>query len=1083
MKKILTFLTITLLFVVSLYAAQKESSDSIKNISLAGLKFRSIGPAITGGRVVGIAVNPQNHSEYYIASGSGSLWKTENNGITFAPSFDGNSSYAIGSVAIDPTNPNIVWVGTGENSNHNNATYGDGVYKSEDGGKSWKNMGLKTSEHIGGIVIDPKNPNQVYVAAMGSLRREGGDRGIFKTTDGGKTWSNTLFISKYTGCYEVHMDPRYPNILYAVAHQRMRKLYTGVSGGPESGIYRSTDYGTTWDKMTSGLPTGDVGKIGMAVSPVNPDILYAIIEAKNEQGFYKSSDRGMSWTKQSSYISAYIFYFQKLFCDTKDENRIYSMDLLIKVSNDGGKTWANLGEKFKHVDNHTLWIDPSNNQHLISGCDGGVYESYDQAQNWAFKSNIPIAEVYKVTTDNNAPFYNVYIGTQDNNSLCGPSRTASSAGIINQDWVFTLSGDGFQSQADWKDPNTIYAESQDGGLCRYDKRTGEKLYIKPAEFNDTAYRFDWDAALLISKHDNHRLYFGANKLLRTDDQGNSWTVISPDLTRGVPQNFQKLMERSWSIDELANKNSMAQIAAIAESPVDENILYAGSGDGLIHYTTDGGKNWSLSSVSGLPEYARINKIAASAFDRQVAYAACHNFIDGDYRPYLIKTTNGGKSWFFINNNLPDNFSTFAIAEDHVDPDLLFVGTQSGIYFTVDGGKEWIPLKNGIPDMAVFDLTIQKNENDLVAGTYGRGVYILDDYSPLRSLSIETIKKDAAIFPIKDALMFIPTGPFGFDGIGFMGASFFNVPNPEVGAVFTYYIKDSFKTLKEKRRDQEKELQKKGNDIDYPSYAELKREKEQPESFLLFTIADEHGNVIRKIKTGITKGVNRLVWDFRYDVVTPISLEPFDDSMPWNEPDKGNMVVPGKYTVSLSEFADSVFTELVPPQTFTCKPLFDFQFTDQDKTALNDFNIKIVDLSKNISAADAWRKELVTKLSYIKKVVFVSAKLPSGTYKDVLEAEKNLEALNVKINGDQLIARYQGGTPTSLKDRVDLITGSLWSTTSAPTLSFRQNYDAALKGFNELTGTLKSIDVEVKELESTLDKYGAPYTPGRLQFNK
>ena len=1083
MKKIISILAITLFYITSSQAVIKDNTDSLKNLSLSGIKFRSIGPAVTGGRVIGIAVNPQNHSEYYVASGSGSLWKTENNGITFSPSFDGNSSYAIGSVAIDPTNPNIVWVGTGENSNHNNAAYGDGVYKSEDGGKSWKNMGLKTSEHIGGIIIDPKNPNQVYVAAMGPLRKEGGERGIFKTTDGGKTWNNVLVISKYTGCYEVHMDSRYPNILYAVAQQRMRKLYTGVSGGPESGIYRTTDYGATWDKMTSGLPSGDVGKIGMAVSPVNPDILYAIIEAKKEQGFYKSSDRGVSWTKQSDYISAYIFYFQKLFCDTKDENRIYSMDLLIKVSNDGGKTWAILGEKYKHVDNHTLWVDPSNNRHLISGCDGGVYETYDQAQSWAFKNNIPIAEVYKVTTDNNTPFYNVYIGTQDNNSLSGPSRTNSSAGITNQDWVFTLSGDGFQSQADWKDPNTIYAESQDGGLCRYDKRTGEKLYIKPADFNDSAYRFDWDAALLISKHDNHRLYFGANKLLRTNDQGNSWNIISPDLTRGVPKNFQKLMGRSWSIDELASKSSMAQLASIAESQVDENIIYVGSGDGLIHYTNDGGKTWNQSSVSGLPEYARINKIAASHFDRLTAYAACHNYIDGDYKPYLLKTTNGGKSWFFINGNLPEEFSTFAVVEDHIDQNLLFVGTQSGVYYTKDGGKEWIPIKNGIPDMAVFDLAIQENENDLIAGTYGRGVYILDDYSPLRSFTKENLQKDAYIFPVKDALMFIPTVPFGFNGIGFMGSSFFSVPNPEVGAVFTYNIKESYKSLKEKRRDQEKEIQKKGDDLEYPSYAQLKKEKDQPDAFLLFTIADEKGNVVRRIKTGIAKGVNRIVWDFRYDIVTPISLEPFDESLPWNEPDRGNMAVPGKYTVSLSKYSDSVFTELVPPQQFVCKPLYNFQFTDQDKIVLNDFNTKVTDLQKDISAADQWRKDLVSKLSYIKKAVFVTTKLPAETYNNVLSLERNLEALNVKMNGDPLRARYEGGVPTSMKERVDLITGALWSTTSAPTLSFQQNYDVALKGFRELAGTLKSIDGQVKDLEATLDKYSAPYTPGRFQFNK
>ena len=389
-----------------------------------------------------------------------------------------------------------------------------------------------------------------------------------------------------------------------------------------------------------------LGESEWLISPVNPDVLYAIIEATDDdKGIYKSVDRGASWTKQSSYISSYPFYFQKLYCDTKDVDRVYSDDVWIQVTIDGGKTWKNLGDKFKHADNHAIWIDPNNNEHIIAGCDGGVYETYDQAKNWDFKSNIPIAEVYKVTTDNSEPFYNVYIGTQDNHSLGGPSRTISSAGILNQDWLFTNGGDGFETQVDWKDPNIIYAQSQFGGLVRFDKRSGENLFIKPQDFTDTAYRFDWDAALLISKYDNKRLYFGGNKVLRTDDQGSTWREISPDLTRGVPSEMQKLMGQSWSIDQLARKASMAQIVTIAESPLDENVLIVGSGDGLIHYTTDGGIKWNKSSVPGLPEYARVHHIIASNFDKQVAYAACQNMIGGDYKPYIYKTNNGGKSWF------------------------------------------------------------------------------------------------------------------------------------------------------------------------------------------------------------------------------------------------------------------------------------------------------------------------------------------------------------------------------------------------------------------------------------------------------
>ena len=1085
MKKIiLSFAVLILLVASSFISAQKSTTkaeaDSLKNISLSGLKFRSIGPAITGGRTRHIKVNPQNKSEYYIASGSGSLWKTTNRGITFSPAFENQKSYAMGSVEIDPTNPKVLWVGTGENSNHSNSAYGDGIYKSEDGGKSWNNMGLKTSEHIGGIAIDPNNSNIVYAAAMGSLRKEGGDRGIFKTTDGGKTWQNVLKISQYTGCYEVHMDPRNSSTLYAVAHQRMRKLYTGIYGGPESGIYKSTDAGATWNKLKSGLPSGDVGRIGMAISPVNPDVLYAIVDAKKEAGFYKSVDRGASWSKQSGYVSAYIFYFQKIYCDVKDVDRVYSMDVFIKVTKDGGKTWTNLGEKNKHVDNHGFWIDPDDNKHLISGCDGGVYETYDQGLNWDFKNNIPITEIYKIATDNALPFYNVYIGTQDNNSLGGPSRTINSGGITNQDWSFTLGGDGFQSQVDWSDPNIIYAESQNGGLVRFDKKSGEQLYIKPFDFADTAYRFDWDAALLISKHNHKRLYFGANKLFRSDDQGNTWEEISGDLTRGFPQSYQKLMGKSWSMDEMVSNSSMAQIASIAESPIYENILFVGSGDGLISYTNDGGKTWmKASSTEGLPKYARIHQIIASNFDKLVAYAACHNFVDGDYRPYLYKTEDGGKTWKSISANLPALGSTYTIAEDFVDKNLLFTGTQFGVFFSNDGGKEWIQLKNGLPTIQVFNMTIQKRETDLVVATFGRGVYILDNYSPLRFMSKETLMKNAFIFPIKDGQMFIPASPFGYSGIGFMGASFFSTPNPEVGAVINYFIKDEVKSLKDKRNEIEKEKQKKGEDVPFPSYAELKKENEQPEPFLLFTIFDENGNVVRKIKTGISKGLNQLVWDFRYDTFSPISTTPFDNSIPWNSPEQGYMAAPGKYKVSLTKFEDGVFSEMCAPQEFNCVTLNLNVLSAQDKSSLDAFNKKVGELTRLITGADAYRNELVNKIDYLKKAVFETPKAPADTYNKILVAKLKLDELNRKFNGDNLRSRYEGGTPTALRERVELITSSLWTTTSAPTTTFIKSYEVAAEKFGEILNLLKTAGEEIEAIEKILKDNGAPYTPGRF----
>jgi photosystem II stability/assembly factor-like uncharacterized protein len=1082
MRKIFTIFVSTLLIALSTFTSGQGDSepDSLKNISLAGLSFRSIGPAVTGGRVVDIAVNPFNFSEYYVASGHGSLWKTTNSGVTFSPAFDANKSYAIGCIKIDPTNPNVVWVGTGENNNQNNVIFGDGVYKSEDGGKSWNNMGLKESHQIGGIVIDPNNSNIVYVAAYGSSRVGGGDRGIYKTTDGGKTWENVLKISEYTGFYQIHMDPRFSNILYAVAHQRMRNLYTGVYGGPESGIYRSLDFGATWEKLKGGLPSEDVGRIGMAISPVNPDYVYTIIEAtEKNKGVYRSTDRGASWTKQNSYNASPPFYYHELYCDPIDVDRVYSDDVFIQVTVDGGKSWKNLGDDKKHVDNHAMWINPNNNKHIIAGCDGGVYETFDQGKNWQFKSNIPIAEIYKVTTDNDEPFYNVYIGTQDNLSLGGPSRTISSSGIMNQDWLFTNPGDGFETQVDWKDPNIIYSQWQFGGLVRFDKRSGENLFIQPQDFADTAYRFDWDAGFLLSKFDNKRLYMGGNKLLRSDDQGSTWREISPDLTRGVPKEMQKLMDQSWSIDQLARKASMAQIVTIAESPLDENILFVGSGDGLIHATTNGGTSWTKASTSGLPEYTRIHHIIASNFDVNVAYAACHNYVGGDYKPYIYKTADGGKSWFSINNNLPELGSTYSVAEDHVDKNLLFLGTLYGVYFSNDGGKEWIPLNNGMPPACVMDLDIQRRENDLVVSTFGRGVYILDDYSPLRFMSKETLQKDAEIFPVKDALMFIQSNPFGFKGVAFQGASFYSAPNPEVGAVFTYYLKDEFKTLKELRRDEEKKKQKNKEDIKYPSYETLKAEQEEPEAYLLFTVTDETGNVVRRIKTDTKKGVNRIAWNFRYTPPTPISLEPFDDTVPWVEADKGYMVVPGKYFVSLSKFQDGKFTELVPPNEFICKSLNITTLPAEDKLALDTFNKKVAELTRTITGADAFRKELAGKITYLKKAVLDGAEVKASAYNDVIRIESDLREVNRKLNGDPLRARYEGASPTSVKGRVDLITGALWNTTAAPTNTFIKSYDAAAAKVDEILNDLKSIDYVIKNVEAELEKSSAPYTPGRF----
>ena len=1000
--------------------------------------------------------------------------------MTFSPIFDGQEAFPMGAVTLDPKNPKVVWVGTGENNAHSYVIPGNGIYKSEDGGKTWTHKGLKDSRHIGEIIVHPEHSNIVLVAAYGPHRMPGGDRGVYRTKDGGETWERVLFISKYTGCWELHMDPRDPDILYTVAHQRQRYLHTNISGGDESGIYKSTDGGTNWKRLKGSLPQKNVGRIGMTISPANPDVLYAVVEAKEGRGFYKSSDRGASWTKQSSYVTSYPFYCQKLFCDPKDINRIYAMDIFNQVSIDGGKTWSNFGEDKKHVDNHTLWIDPSDSRHMLSGCDGGVYETFDKGKTWDFKSNIPIAEVYRVTVDNAKPFYNVYIGTQDNLSLGGPSRTVNSGGISNADWYFTLGGDGFETQVDWKDPNIVYSQLQFGNLYRYDKKSGERLFLRSFEVGDTAYRYDWNAALLISRHDNKRLYHGANKVLRTDDRGESWREISPDLTRGVPAEMDRLMDRSWSIDELAAKSTMAQITAIAESPLDEKVLFAGSGDGLLHYTWDGGQSWQKSQLPGLPKRASILHIIASQHDKMVAYAACDFFMAGDYQPYLYKTTDGGKLWSLINANLPEFGGTYTIGEDHVNPNLLFVGTMNGVYVSNTPEIHWVKLAAGIPKtVAVKDLDIQREENDLVVSTFGRGVFILDDYTALRHLSPEVMEQEASIFPIGDGLMFVEADPFGFPGVGFQGASYFTAPNPEVGAVITYYIKEKPKSLKEQRREAEKKLQERGKDVKYPDYNTLQKEQTEETPFLLFTITDEEGQVVRKIKKKISAGVQRLVWDFRYSPVEPISLKPFDNTVPWISPDLGYMVTPGTYKVSLSKYENGVLKELVGPQSFVCRPLNITSLPPQDRAALNAFNRKLAKLSRTISAADAHRRHLQQALPYLERSILSVPSMQGQWFKDLSTIKNQLRAIQQKLNGDPLRTRYEGQARNALKSKIDAITQNLWATTSGQTGNFERAFKEANNGFAEILSILSAVDEKIKSLEKGLETAGAPYTPGRF----
>ena len=1079
-------LSTTLVFAAKGSAKDTEDDNgplTLGKVSMPGLAFRSVGPAVTGGRIIDIEVNPSDHSEYYVASGHGSLWKTTNNGVTFSPIFDAQSSFSIGAVTLDPSNPNVVWAGTGENNAHSYLVPGDGVYRSADGGKSWVKKGLDDSEQIGEIVVHPEDPNTVWIAAYGSHRRSGGDRGVYKTTDGGETWVNVLRPSDHTGCWQLHMDPRDPDVLYAVAHQRQRYLTTIVTGGDESGIHKTTDGGETWVRLEGGFPQKMVGRIGIDISPVDPDVLFAIVDAKEkkDKGTYRSDDGGASWTKTSDYLTAYTFYFQRLVCDTENVDRVYGLDLFNQVSTDGGKTWSRLGEDRKHVDNHALWIDPTDNRHMLSGCDGGVYETFDQGEAWSFKANLPIAEIYKVTADNAKPFYNVYIGTQDNNSLGGPSRTINSSGITNADWYFTLGGDGFETVVDWTDPNILYSQSQFGNITRYDKKSGERLYLRGYEkAGEEAYRFDWDAALIISRHDHKRLYHGANVVLRSDDRGESWREISPDLTRGVPTKLHPLMERNWSIDEMVTKASFAHIVSLAESPLDENRLYAGSGDGLLHVTHNGGESWTRAELDGLPEHARIHHIVASPHDVDVAYAACHNFFAGDFGPYLYKTTDGGATWTSINADLPERGSTYTIGVDHVDPNLLFVGTMTGVFVSNTPEPAWVKLTAGIPaSVQATDIDLQRDEDDLVVSTFGRGVFILDDYSPLRRLTPDTLEEPAALFPIADAPMFVQADPFGFPGVGFQGASFYSAPNPKVGVAITYFVKEDHKTLKELRNEAEKKLQEEGKDVEIPDYDQRRKEALEEDPSLLFVISDSDDVAIRTIKQPVKAGVHRLIWDFRTSPVSPISLEGKGEYVPWHSPDLGYMVTPGEYDVAMYRVQGGSMTPVGPPQRVTCEPLNVASLPAEDLGALAAFNTKVATLSRAVSAADAHRSALQAKLPFLEQAALNVGAPEESWLAEISAIIIGLREIDEKLNGDRLLLVDEGQSRMSLKGRTDMIVASLWTTTSAPTGTFERAYDEAHEAFGDVLTALEQTDARIGRLEDELEAAGAPYTPGRM----
>ncbi|HEY6274529.1 MAG TPA: glycosyl hydrolase [Terriglobales bacterium] len=1066
-----------------------ESSDPLSSGTFGGLKFRSVGPALISGRVVSIAVNPQNKSHYFIGVASGGVWRTDNDGTTWQPVFEHEGSYSIGTVVIDPNHSNIVWVGTGENNSQRSVSYGDGVYRSEDGGKTWKNMGLKKSEHIARIIIDPRDSNVVYVASQGPLWGPGGDRGLYKSADGGKTWNAILTFSENTGVTDVVMDPSNPDVLFAASYQRRRHFFTAIDGGPEAGIHKSVDGGKTWIKLSGGLPTVEMGRIGLAISPVNPNIVYASIEAGEKKGgIYRSVDSGVNWEKRNDYDPG-PQYYATLFADPKREDRLYAVGVLMQYSDDGGKTIQQLPTSHVHVDFHVLWVDPDDVKHMLIGNDGGLYTTRDGGTSWRWMSNLPTGQFYDVTVDNSKPFYYIYGGTQDNYSLGGPSRTRDISGINNQDWFVTQGGDGFRSLVDPEDPNTVYAEAQNGNLVRFDRATGERFGIQPHEGKDEMpERWNWDSPFIISAHSHTRLYFGGNRIFRTDDRGNTWKAISNDLTRHLNRDAIPVMGKLWSPDSVNKNVSTAfygNVSAISESPVKEGVLYAGTDDGLIQVTEDGGGHWQrIENFPGVPSNAYVSRIVASRFDDKLVYATFENHQNSDFKPYVLRSADRGKTWTSIAANLPENGPVWALAEDTVNHDLLFLGTEYGIWFSLDAGKKWLQLKGGLPVVAVRDAVIQQRESDLVLATFGRSFYVLDDITPLRSVDRRTLEQEAVLFPVRDSLLYIQSARIGGRNQGFLGETFYVAPNPPYGAIFTYYLKDKYKTLKEIRQDAEKKAAKEhGNAypaLPYPTNDRLREEAEEQAPAVWLTVRDESGNVVRQIPGTNEKGINRAAWDLRYPASTlpPAQEDPiaaiFEESLP-----TGTLAMPGTFTVRLSRKVRDQWTDLSQPQRFRVYTEAEMGINPESLAELHKFQRRLASLDRAATAAISYGNEMNTRLGSINRAL---AQTPADTLPLRQEADaliRELTKLMISLRGDQALNALNEQTPTSIISRIRGIASDERLSSSAPSAMHKAQYEIASSEFADALKQLKALAARFEALQQRVEQTGAPWTSGRL----
>jgi photosystem II stability/assembly factor-like uncharacterized protein len=1096
MKKLATALLL-LLPVFAVAQEEEKPEPGFNEATFMGLEMRSIGPAFMSGRIADIVIHPTDKSVWYVAVGSGGVWKTVNAGTTWTPIFDGEGSYSIGCITLDPNNPNTVWVGTGENVSGRHVGYGDGIYRSRDGGKSWENMGLEDSEHIGMIRIDPRDSNTILVAAQGPLWSGGGDRGLYKSTDGGENWrkvlgdghGNTEEDDQYTGVNEVHMDPRNPDVMYAVTWQRLRNVAIVMDGGPGTGIHKSVDGGETWRELTNGLPEGMMGKTGLAISPQNPDVIYATIELDNRSGgFWRSDDGGESWEKKNDYLSSATgpHYYQEIFASPHFEGHVYQMDALMRMTKDGGDTFIPLPHETKHGDHHALAFREDDENYLLIGTDGGVYESFDLGDTWRFINNLPITQYYKVAVDYDEPFYNVYGGTQDNNSQGGPSRTVNMSGIRNSDWFVTMFGDGHQPAVDPNNPDIVYSQWQQGNLTRFDRRTGEAIYIKPqAREGEAPDRYNWDSPILISPHDSKVLFFGTQRVWKSENYGDSWTPISGDLTRDENRVRRPIMGRTWSYDAPRDLLAMSQfntVTSLSQSPLVEGLIYAGTDDGLIQVTEDGGANWrTISKLPGVPNRFFVNDIKADLHDPDTVYVVVDDHKHGDFAPYILKSENRGRSWKSISSNLPERHILWRVVQDHVRPGLMFLASEFGVFFTVDGGGAWTKLSGGVPNMSFRDLAIQTRENDLVGATFGRSFYVFDDYTPLRHVSADMLKSGSTLFPVREAKWYVERNPLGCRGNGCkasQGDSFWTAKNPDFGATFTYYLAEGLKSSKDARREKEKEKEKENEDVTAVGWDTVISESREDAPAIVFTVRDASGAVVNQVEGPASPGFHRVAWNLRYPSVQPWSPpNPLFGGDEFEAP--GMLAVPGRYTVEMQHRVDGNLVDIGQSQSFDVvsirpDPVLPGATQAQRVVFESQADELVRAASGTVVAIDA----IIKELDAVKETLDRSV-TDGSLYELANSIQQRIKEQRDRISDNELRDAYNDLPEMSVMARMWHARFDNSASAHGPTAAQQESLRIGRKLYDEVVAELtRLVETDYAGLKQAMDEARVPYTPGR-----